>query len=166
MNTSRPVAILSAAAVAFSAFLATAVGTARTASAREEGAWSADPAGADEFAADQPLAEEAERTAEAIRKAVVAGVKKGRHETIHIGFGGGSKRGKVTGATAAGIQVTLPQVTLPLAWTKVDPRRLYFLGRKYLLAPAAPSEGTDGFRGHRPQWGLDSARAGAMMRPC
>jgi hypothetical protein len=83
-------------------------------------------------AAEQTLAQEAERTAEAIRQAVAAGVEEGRHETIYIAFAGGSKRGKVTGTSESGIQVSLTGVTVPVAWSKIDPRRLYFLGRKYL----------------------------------
>jgi hypothetical protein len=38
----------------------------------------------------------------------------------------------VTGTTASGIQVSLTGVTVPVAWAKIDPLQLYFLGRQYL----------------------------------
>ena len=105
----------------------------------EDDVWGADAGDEADVPDDEPgdaaeptLAQEAERTAEAIREAVAAGVAEGRHETIYIAFAGGSKRGKVTGVSDSGIQVSLTGVTVPVAWAKINPKRLYFLGRKYL----------------------------------
>ena len=70
--------------------------------------------------------------AEALRAAVIAGVKASRHHRVSLPLGGRRVTGRVVGATDEGIVLKLREAQMKLAWSALTPSQLKDLGRSYL----------------------------------
>lgn len=90
-------------------------------------------------AADGDRASEAVRTSLAIRRAVASGVAAGRKELVFVGSASGVERARVVSATEEALVVAAGGAELPIPWERLEPARLYQIGRKYLAADDAAS---------------------------